>query len=169
MKKIHVFLTAAMVFACTTHFIHAQSTIAHISTTELVANMPAMKLAQSQLRNLQKIYDDEISKLMKELDAKYSQYDAEAQEKSIEENNTRAEEIQQMQNGIEAYRETALKDLQQKEVDIFQPILDQARIAIQKVARAQGFQYVLDSSPGSNVILADGKDLLADVKRELGI
>ena len=62
-----------------------------------------------------------------------------------------------------------LKDLQQKEVDIFQPILNQARAAIQKVARAKGYEYVLDSSPGSNVILADGPDLLADVKKELGI
>jgi outer membrane protein len=62
-----------------------------------------------------------------------------------------------------------MQDLQQKEVDLFQPILEKARTAIQKVARAQGFQYVLDASQGTGVILSDGKDLLADVKKELGI
>ena len=40
--------------------------------------------------------------------------------------------------------------------------------AIKKVAKAQGFQYVLDSTIGSGVLVADGTDLLADVKKELG-
>ena len=31
-----------------------------------------------------------------------------------------------------------------------------------------GVQYVLDSTVGSGVLLADGMDLLADVKKELG-
>jgi outer membrane protein len=48
------------------------------------------------------------------------------------------------------------------------PITDKAKAAIQKVARAQGFEYVLDSTVGGGVILADGKDLMADVKKELG-
>ena len=32
----------------------------------------------------------------------------------------------------------------------------------------QGFDYVLDSTQGQGVILANGKDLMADVKTELG-
>ena len=43
-------------------------------------------------------------------------------------------------------------------------------MAIQKVARAKGYQYVLDSTPGAGgVIMADGYNLLADVKADLGI
>jgi outer membrane protein len=86
-----------------------------------------------------------------------------------EENRKRIEEVQGMQQNIGGYRQQAMQDLQQKEVDLFQPILEKARTAIQKVARAQGFQYVLDASQGTGVILSDGKDLLADVKKELGI
>ncbi len=37
-----------------------------------------------------------------------------------------------------------------------------------KVSKAQGYQYVLDSTQGGGVLVADGKDLLADVKTELG-
>lgn len=48
------------------------------------------------------------------------------------------------------------------------PILEKAQNAIQKVAKTQGFQYVLDATPGAGVLVADGKDLLADVKKELG-
>ena len=167
MKRFKLLLVAVVLFVGVTGF--AQSKTAHINTQELVAAMPAMKEAQSQLQKLQKTYDTEISGLMKELEAKYNQYEAEAESQTNEENAKRAEEVQGMQNNIASYRQEALKDLQQKEVDIFQPLLDQARAAIQKVARAKGYEYVLDSSPGSNVILADGFDLMSDVKRELGI
>jgi outer membrane protein len=40
--------------------------------------------------------------------------------------------------------------------------------AILKVGSDQGFNYVLDSSQGQGVIMANGQDLLADVKAELG-
>ena len=39
---------------------------------------------------------------------------------------------------------------------------------ITKVGKDQGFNYVIDSSPNGGIILADGKDLLADVKKALG-
>ena len=34
---------------------------------------------------------------------------------------------------------------------------------------AKGYKYVLDSTTGTGLILADGYDLMADVKKELGI
>lgn len=169
MKKINVLFVAVMLFVGATSFVNAQSKVAHINTADLVEAMPEMKAAQGQLEKLQKTYDTEIKAMSKELQAKITQYDAEAESKSEEENRKRIEEVQGMQNNIGAYRQQALQDLQKKEVDLFQPILEKARTAIQKVARAQGFQYVLDSSQGSGVILADGKDLMADVKKELGI
>ena len=48
------------------------------------------------------------------------------------------------------------------------PLLEKARNAITKVGQEQGFNYVIDSSPNGGIILADGKDLIEDVKRELG-
>lgn len=169
MKKINVLIIAVMLFIGATGFVNAQSKVAHINTTDLVEAMPEMKSAQSQLEKLQKTYDTEIKAMSKELQAKITQYDAEAANKTEEENRKRIEEVQGMQNNIGAYRQQALQDLQKKEVDLFQPVLEKAKNAIQKVARGLGFQYVLDSSQGTGVILSDGKDLMAEVKKELGI
>lgn len=169
MKHFRLLLIAVVLFASATSFVTAQEKVAHIDTQALVESMPEMRSAQSQLEKLQKTYDTEIKAQAKELETRIKQYDAEASTKTEEENAKRIQEVQGMQNNIRAYREQALKDLQQKEVDIFQPILEKARTAIQKTARAQGVQYVLDSATGNGVILADGKDLLADVKKELGI
>jgi outer membrane protein len=169
MKKLNVLLLAALLLFGAQTTVFAQSKVAHINTNELVSVMPEMKAAQGQLEKLEKTYQSEINAMNKELQAKITQYDAEAANKTEEENRKRIEEVQGMQNNIRAYQQQALQDLQQKEVDLFQPILEKARKAIQKVARAQGFQYVFDATQGSGVILSDGKDLLADVKKELGI
>ena len=92
--------------------------------------------------------------------------EVEEEAKTAEENSKRAEEVQGMQANINAYRQGALEDLQKKQEDLIAPILEKARTAIQKVGRSQGYEYVLDSS---SLLLAEGKDLLVDVKKELGI
>ena len=73
-----------------------------------------------------------------------------------------------MQQNINQYRETAAQDLQKKQMEMMKPLYDKAREAIEKVAAGQGFDYVLDSSTGGSVIMAKGKDLMVDVKSELG-
>ncbi|MEL6810073.1 MAG: OmpH family outer membrane protein [Bacteroidota bacterium] len=168
MKNLKLLFVAALLFVGATS-VNAQSKVAHIDTQALVEAMPEMKAAQSQLEKLQKTYDAEIKSMMKEWEAKVKQYDGEAATQTEEVNLKRVEEVQGMQKNIGDYRNQALQDLQKKEVDLLQPILEKARTAIQKTARAQGFQYVLDSATGNGVILADGTDLLASVKKELGI
>ena len=169
MKNLKLLLIAAALFIGATSFMNAQSKIAHVDTGALVEAMPEMKAAQSQLEKLQKTYDAEIKSMMKEWEAKVKQYDGESASQTEEVNLKRVEEVQGMQKNIGDYRNQALEDLRKKEVDLLQPILEKAKAAIPKVARAPGFQYVMDSSPGNGLILFDGKDLLADVKTELGI
>jgi outer membrane protein len=76
--------------------------------------------------------------------------------------------MQDMGTRIQKYQDDASKSLQDKQIELQKPLTEKALAAIQKVARAKGFQYVLDSTLGSGVLLADGMDLLADVKKELG-
>lgn len=169
MKTMKTLFVAIAIFMGATSFMTAQSKTAHIDTQALVEAMPEMKAAQSQLEKLQKTYDTAIKDMAKEFEAKVKMYGAEEASKTQEENAKRVEEVQGMERNISAYRQQALQDLQKKEVDVFQPILEKARAAIQKVARAKGYEYVLDSATGNGVILADGYDLIGDVKKELGI
>ncbi|MGJ5641811.1 OmpH family outer membrane protein [Formosa sp. S-31] len=168
MKQIKTLLIATALFIGATSFVQAQSKVAHINTQELVSSMPEMKAAQSQMDKLGKTYEADIKNMATELDTKVKQYDAEASTKTQEENAKRVQEVQTMEQNIRQYQAQAQKDMQQKEIDLLKPITEKAKAAILKVARAQGFDYVLDSSQGSGVIMADGKNLLADVKKELG-
>ncbi|RFN59630.1 OmpH family outer membrane protein [Marixanthomonas ophiurae] len=169
MKHLKSVMVALAIFVGATSFVNAQTKVAHIDTQALVEAMPEMKAAQSELDKIQKTYDTEIKAMAKELQTKMTQYDQEAATKTDEENEKRFQEVQGMQSNIQSYRQQAMQDLQKKQEDILKPVLEKARAAIQKVGRAQGFQYVMDSTTGSGILLADGKDLMIDVKKELGI
>lgn len=171
MKHLKSLCVAMVLFMGATGFVQAQDVAktAHIDTQKLVEAMPSMADAQNQLKKLQETYDAEINGMAKELQTKLTQYDAESADKTAEENQRRVKEVQGMQAKIQEYQQNALKDLQEKEVDLMTPLLEEARAAIQKVARAQGFQYVLDCAVGNGVILCDGPDLLEAVKKEMGI
>lgn len=147
---------------------YAQSKVAHIDTQKLISEMPEVIAAQKQLEQLEKTYTTEIENTYKEFQTKAQSYSADAANQTDVTNQARQKELENMQQNINQYRETAAQDLQKKQVEMMRPLYDKAREAIEKVAAAQGFDYVLDASAGGSVIMAKGKDLMADVKTELG-
>jgi len=169
MKQFKTLLFAAILFVGATSFSVAQSKVAHINTNDLIAAMPEMKTAQAELEKLQKTYEAEIKSMATELDVKIKRYQAEVDTKTDEENQTRAQEVQSIQESIRQYQGQAQQDLQTKETGLMKPIFERAKAAIDKVAKAQGFEYVLNSVEGSGVLVANGKNLLPDVKKELGL
>ncbi len=168
MKQFKTLLIAAALFIGATSFTNAQSKIAHINTTELIQSMPEMKAAQAEMEKLGKTYETDIQASAKELQDKMKLYDSQAASQTDEENKKRVLEVQGMEQSIRQYQAQAQQDLQKKELELLKPITEKAKAAILKVAKAQGFNYVLDSTQGQGVIMAEGKDLLGDVKKELG-
>lgn len=168
MKHLKSLILAATLILSASLTLQAQSKVAHINTQELVESMPDMKSAKSELEKLAKTYETDIQAMATELQNKITQYDAESSTKTDEENGKRLQEVQSMEQSIRQYQAQAQQDLQKKELDLLRPITEKAKNAILKVGNAQGFDYVLDSSQGQGVIMANGKDLLTDVKTELG-
>ena len=161
-------LIVAFLMALPMTFSYAQSKVAHIDTQKLIGEMPEVIAAQKQLEQLEKTYTSEIENTYKEFQTKAQSYSADAANQTDVTNQARQKELETMQQNINQYRETAAQVLQKKQVEMMRPLYDKARAAIEKVAAAQGFDYVLDASAGGSVIMAKGKDLMADVKAELG-
>ncbi|GGH41372.1 membrane protein [Mangrovimonas yunxiaonensis] len=168
MKNFKTLLFTTALFIGTMAFAQAQSKVAHINAQELISLMPATKAAEAEIEKLGKTYEADIQSMITEYQNKAKQYEAEVDTKTDEENQKRGLELQTMQQNIQQYRGQAQQDMQKKELDLLKPITEKAKAAILKVARAQGFEYVLDSTQGGGVIMADGKNLLDDVKKELG-
>ena len=165
MKQIKTLLIAAILFLVANQTINAQAKTAHVDVSEIMTKMPAMLDAEKQLKTLSATYDAEYKKMAEEFQAKLKKYDSEAATVTDAVNGERQKEVGDMQKRIQDYGQNAQKELQQKQEDITKPIYEKVRASIQKVGKAKGFQYVLD---GATLLLADGPNLTADVKKDLG-
>ena len=165
MKQIKTLLIAALFMFGANQTINAQAKTAHVDVSEIMAKMPAMLDAQKQLEKLSGTYDTDYKKMVEEYQSKLKKYEAESATVSDKINGDRSVEVQDMQKRIVDFRDNAQKELQQKESDIVKPLMEKVRASIQKIGKAKGFQYVLD---GSTLLLADGPNLTADVKKDLG-
>jgi outer membrane protein len=165
MKQIKTLLIAALFIFGANQTTNAQAKTAHVDVSEIMAKMPAMLDAQKQLETLSGTYDGDYKKMVEEYQAKLKKYEAESATVTDLVNGDRSKEVQDMQKRIVDFRDNAQKELQQKESDIVKPLMEKVRTSIQKVGKAKGFQYVLD---GSTLLLAEGPNLTADVKKDLG-
>lgn len=165
MKQIKTLLIAAVLILTASNTMNAQAKTAHVDVSEIMSKMPAMLDAQNQLQKLSGTYDAEYKKMVEEYQVKIKKYETESTTVTEAVNTERSKEVQDMQKRIVDYRDNAQKELQQKETDIVKPLMEKVRASIQKVGKAKGFQYVLD---GSTLLLADGPNITADVKKDLG-
>ncbi len=128
--------------------------------------MPEAKAAQTEIETLGKTYQTDIQASITEYQNTVKQYEAEATTKTDEENQKRGLELQEKQQRIQQFRSDAQQDIAKKEAELFKPIQEKAMAAINTVAKEKGYQYVLDRA---TLIVADGDDILVDVKKNLGI
>ncbi|WP_442788025.1 OmpH family outer membrane protein [Flavobacterium sp. SUN052] len=164
MKQFRTFLIAAVALLGF-QTINAQAKTAHVDVQEIMTKMPAVLDAQNQLKKLSDTYSAEYKTMVDEYQSKIKKYDAEAATVTDAVNQTRQTEMQDMGKRIGDYQETAQKDLQKKEADLMKPITDKVKASIQKVGKAKGFQYVFNAA---DLLLTDGPDITADVKKDLG-
>ena len=78
-------------------------------------------------------------------------------------------EIQMLEKRIQTFQENAQKELELKQQELSLPIMAKAQQAIKKVAAANGYEYVIDSSIGSLVVSPESKDIIKLVEVELGL
>lgn len=165
MKQLKTLLIAAALFFGANQVVNAQAKVAHVDISEIMGKMPAMVDAQKQLEKLSTTYDADYKTMVDEFQARVKKYETEATTVSDKMNEERSKEVQDMQKRIVDFRDNAQKELQKKEADLTKPLVEKIRASIQKVGKAKGYQYVMNSE---QLLLADGPNITADVKKDLG-
>ena len=166
-------ILSAFFFAATTLITVSAQRYAVIDSKYILEKLPEYKSAQQKLDQFSEQWQQEIDKKSADLDKMYKDYDAEQVMLSDELKKKREDEL--------FNREKELRDLQKKrfgyEGDIFKkrqelikPVQDKVYNAVQKVAVAKLYDFILDKSEGITVIFADPKlDKSDDVLREMGV
>ena len=144
-----------------------------IDTKFILDKMPDYKDAQKSLDNIAAGWQKEIDGMQQELDRMYRDFEAEQVMLSDDLRKKREDQL--------FVKEKTLRDLQRKrfgfEGDLFRkrqelvkPIQDKVFNAVQKLAVARGYDFILDKSEGITVIFADPKlEKSEDVLKELGV
>lgn len=168
-RKTNLKFTIALIgFLALGSILKAQH-VGHIKTIDLVESMPSKKKADENLKLEEQKLKAELDKRKKAIQTKY----ADAQEKAPTYSPVQLQEIQKelegMQQNLLEFQEEAASNLARMQEEIYQPIFMELKSAINKVAEKKGLDYVLDSSIETVVLYSNGVDILADVKKELGL
>ena len=166
MKKIKILLLILCVML--SFAVHSQSKVAHVNTNEIIMLMPATKAADLEIEQLQKTYQEELQEIAQEFEKTRNRYLAEKDSQTDEENTRRDQELQTQMQSIQNFQAEIQKELQKKSQELIFPIEQEVMDVINKIARAQGLEYVF-TNPMQGLLVAKGKDITEDVKKELGI
>ncbi|WP_010254956.1 OmpH/Skp family outer membrane protein [Myroides injenensis] len=170
MRKMKSLLIAAvMFFGVSSTVTMAQSKVAHVDVQALIVELPETKAAQAELKKLGEGYQSTFTNLVTEYQNKVQKYQAEAATAGDIKNEERAKEVQELEQRIQEFQTTAGQEMEKKEFELTKPIHEKIQAAIKKVAKAKGYDYVLDATLGKGILVADGPDLIIDVKKELGV
>ena len=142
--------------------------VGHIDFEKLIAEMPQTKTLKLDMEKLGKTYQDEIVGMEKKIEATQKKYVAESKTQTKETNDKRVQELQGEAAKIDQARKFAYQDMQKKQNEGLQPIIEKAQKAIEDVAAAKGVLYVIDASIGKGLLVKKGEDLFGAVKSKLG-
>ena len=171
MKRILGIILIAVLFSASS--IYAQKAdlkFGHINSNELLSVMPERDSARAELQQYSQMLQQEMEAMQVEYQKKVNTYLEKQETYSDLVRQSKETEIQEMQRRVQEFQATAQQDYQQKEAELFQPIMDKAQAAIEKVAKANGFTYIFDLGAGGVLYFSSqSTDILPLVKKELGI
>jgi outer membrane protein len=168
MKKIVVMLALGLMIG-TVSFAQQAQKLAYIDSKALLGEMPEIKKANTDIEAFAKQYRDQMESMEKEGQKKVQEYQAGEKTMSDAVKTVKQKELQDLQNRIQSFQQTAEEKVGAKQQELYKPILDKANKAINDVAKEKGYSYVFDLSTGSLLYANETDNILTLVKAKLGI
>lgn len=167
MKHIKIIFTAFVLLAAT-GFSSAQTKVAHINSAELMKDYPKVQEADKILKQYTDAYSKRISRLEGEiLEIQQTlqdsiDYISKAYAELLEQ--TYRSKYQELNRLHQEYQ----TKIEQKHTELYTPIIAELKKIISDVAKEKGFDYVLDTAEGGNVIFSNPTfDLMEAVKKRI--
>ncbi len=140
----------------------------HINTQELFAMMPEVNKVRLTMDTINNQYENQLASMNEEFQRKYQDYMAQEATMAEAIKQIRQQELQEMQQRIQLFYQTAEQDIQKKQQELLAPLHEKMTKAIKAVGDREGYTYIFDSAAMVH-IGADATDVMPAVKRELGI
>ena len=166
MKKLFI-LIAAILGVST---VSAQK-FARINLQEVVVAMPEFTEAQKNLEAFGKDLQEQMEQIQVEFNNKLADFQKNQETMAASVRQIKQQELEQLQQRFAEFQQIAQQDFQKKEAELLEPVQKKAQEAVNKVAKANGYLAVYNTSVPSLAYFDEAQlvDIAPLVKKELGI
>ncbi len=142
----------------------------NIDMAKLFKLLPECQAIENELAQIQAAYDNEIQKMGEDYQIKVSDFVAVQQSLDPNIAEARAQEIEQLQQRIQQFREKAANSLREQREAKTAPIIERVSQAIQAVGDKYGYTYIFDLKQAGIMYFSPEQcdDVFPLVKAELG-
>lgn len=151
----------------------AQQKVGYVDSDYILKQVPEYATVQQNLDRLAADWNAEMTRLQREIDDAFQEYQSRELLYTADERKDKQEEIIQKEEELEQYRVRHFGpegELFKQQEQLMRPIQERILEAVEEVATNDGYDYVLDKS-GSTLFLfyRDQYDLSVRVLEEMGI
>ena len=143
----------------------------YLNSAQLLAELPEVKAADSELETYQKQLMSSGESMVKKLETKYQEYSKQAQSGLLSqvEMQKKEQELAGEQKNIQEYEVEVQNKILAKREELYKPILDKVKVALETIGKDQGYTMIFDSSAGTILHANDSENVMGLVKAKLGI
>jgi len=169
MKKVFgILLFAALFLTAQDGFAQSFKT-GHINRDDIIMAMPDYDTAMKSYNAFGQELTNALELMQVELNNKYDQFTKEEKNLTDLVKANRAQEITDMQTRISNFQQQAQVQLQEKQAELLNPIIEKANNAINAVAKEGGYIYIYDIRTLVYVDTVKSTDIGPLVRTKLGI
>lgn len=173
--KIKLFVTLISVFMLSAMTISAQTVkVGYTNIDFILGQIPDSKEVQAKLATEKSQYDKLIQEKIAEFQKAYEAYQANAETMSAVIRQDKEKSLTNKQTEIQEFQQNSEGALQSKYQTLLAPVMDKIQVAIDEVAKENGYTYVFNSDAGAGttpiVLVAPEQDNITTlVLTKLGV
>lgn len=158
---------------CLTALAQAQHRIGYVDTEYILSKLPEYRTVQQRLDQMVREWQQELDQRRQEIDRMFEEYQARELLYTPEERQRRREEIARAEEELDRLRQQYFGpegELFRQQETLLRPVQERVLEAIEKVAREEGYDYVLDKAAAPVLLYAPPEHDLSDrVLAELNV
>ena len=173
MKRLSGIAIVLFLFGFIGQNIFAQSLkFGHINSDELIQALPEFDSASAKIEKFRQELINALELMQVELNNKSEAYTRDSKNLTDIVRQTKEQELMDMNSRIQQFQANAQQQLQEKQAELFQPIMAKIDKAIKDVGRENGFVYIFIVGQGSSLAYFDetkSTNVMPLAKTKLGI
>lgn len=171
MKELRKAIALFSLVVLLSSFSYSQSVakFGYIDSNEILALMPETDSLQNELKAYADYLDQQMQTMGMEYQTKVTEYQENINTMAPLIRQTKEKEITDLQARIQAFQQSADQDLGAKQAELFNPLIEKVKNAINAVGKENNYTYIFDIGTGALVFYENGDNILPLVKTKLGI